>query len=78
MVNRQTITANTETEYNFDTTMRMFLVKNFTASPIIVCVDEYEESKGYKIPANTAQKICEVTKKLVIKGESAGEVEVDV
>lgn len=77
MVNRQTLTANTETDFLFDNNGSQFIVKNFTTDYIIVCADNFIESKGYKIPAMTAQTIKARTNKLVIKSFSNGEVEVD-
>lgn len=77
MVNRQTLTANAETNFNFDNQASEFVVKNFTTDYIIVCSDSYTDSKGYKIPSMTAQTIKFRTKKLVIKSYATGEVEVD-
>lgn len=77
MVNRQTLTANQETEFNFGNNGSEFVVKNFTSGYIYVCADEYEESKAYKIPSMTAQKIKARTSKMIVKALSGGEVEID-
>lgn len=77
MVNRQTLVANTETNFNFDNVAREFTIKNFTTDYIIVCADSYTESKGFKIPSMTAQTIKFKTNKLVILSYANGEVEVD-
>lgn len=77
MVNRQTITANAETNFNFKNYSSEFIVKNFTPSYIYVCHDGYIESCAYKIPTMTAQKIKVRSKKLIVKALSSGEVEID-
>lgn len=77
MVNRQTLTANTETNFVFNNNGSEFIVKNFTAGYIYVCPDNYVEANAYKIPSMTAQKIKARTNKMVVKSLSAGEVEID-
>jgi len=77
MINRQTLTANTETNFIFDNNGSEFIVKNFTSGYIYVCPDSYVESKAYKIPSMTAQKIKARTSKIVVKSLAAGEVEID-
>ena len=77
MVNRQTLTANTETNFVFDNNGSEFIVKNFTTGYIYVCPDTYTEAKAYKIPTMTAQKIKARTNKIVVKALSSGEVEID-
>lgn len=77
MVNRKTLTANTETNFEFENMSREFVVKNLTDGYILVCFDEYSATNNYKIPANTAQLFNVWSNKLVIKSEKDGEVEVD-
>ena len=77
MVNRQTLTASTETDFEFDSESKEFVVKNLTNGYILVCFESFDDDNNYKIPANTAQVFTGWSKKLVIKSEKDGEVEVD-
>lgn len=84
---RQTCSAGENTIFSFRATAIRFCVKNFTGSPVLVCVGHWDDNQSIKIAAGMYEMIQtnsepehgmarQATATVIIKAETSGEVEV--